>query len=85
MTFALSFLAAGTGVAAAIYGAALLAMIFRREWREAASCIWIALIPAGIYALSWRFLPMENWLILPGVFAAVVGTITFVMVLRNGV
>ena len=85
MTFLLSFIAAGIGVTAVIYAAALLAMIFRREWKDAASVAGIALIPASIYAISWKFLPMENWLILPGIFAAIIGTIPFVMVLKNGV
>lgn len=85
MTFILSFIASGIGFGGCLYAAASLAMLIRREWSDAAVGLALSAIPLGIYAVAWHFLPMENWLILPGIVASIASTLTFVLVLKNGV
>lgn len=85
MIFLLSFLASGIGITGCIYTSVALATLFRREWSDGLGSLGLAAIPLGIYAVAWRFLPMENWLILPGIAAAITSTFAFVLTLKNGV
>jgi hypothetical protein len=85
MKFILCFLASGVGITGCIYASAALATLFRREWSEGFTALGLAAIPLGLYAVAWRFLPMENWLILPGIAAAIACILTFTLTLKNGV
>lgn len=84
MKFILCLLASGAGVAGFVYASASLALLFRREWSEGFAGIGIAAIPLCLYAVAWRFLPMENWLILPGIAAVFFGVLTFTLTLKKG-
>jgi hypothetical protein len=85
MTFLLSLIASGVGVSACLYAAAGLALLIRRDWSDGVKTLALSLIPFGLYAVAWMFLPMGNWLIVPGTAAAIFSAITFFIVLRNGV
>lgn len=84
MKFLLCLVVSGVGFSGCIYAAAALALLCRREWKDGLQALGLCLIPFGIYAVSWRFLPLENWLILPGAAAAIGSAITFGIVLKNG-
>lgn len=85
MKFILCFIASGVGITGCIYASAALASLFRREWSEGFGALALSAIPLGIYGVAWRFLPMENWLILPGIAAAITSILTFTLTLKNGV
>ena len=85
MKFILCFLASGVGITGCIYASAALATLFRREWSEGFAALGFAAFPLGLYVVAWQFLPMENWLILPGIAAAIACIPTFILTLKNGV
>jgi hypothetical protein len=80
----LCLIVSGIGFAGCIYAASAIALLCRREWRDGTSALALCLIPLGVYAVAWRILPLENWLILPGALAAIFSAITFALVLKNG-
>jgi hypothetical protein len=85
MTFLLCFLASGIGITGCIYASAALATLCRRDWAEGFTAIGIAAIPLALYAVAWWLLPMENWLILPGIVAGIASILTFTLTLKNGI
>ena len=85
MTFLLCFLSSGFGITGCIYVSAALASLCRRDWAEGFTGIGIAAIPLGLYAVAWWLLPMENWLIVPGIVAVIASLLTFILTLKEGI
>lgn len=85
MNFIFCFLATNVGIAGCVYLSAALATLFRREWSEGFLCLALSVLPLGLYAVAWLYLPMENWLILPGIGAAIASIFTFALTLKGGV
>jgi hypothetical protein len=84
MKLILCLLVSGVGFSGCIYAAGALALLCRREWKDGIQALALSMVPLGIYAVAWQFLPLENWLILPGASAAIFSAITFGVVLKNG-
>jgi hypothetical protein len=85
MNFIFCFIASIVGIAGCLYAAPGLALLVRREWREALQSLGISSVFLGIYAATWQFLPLENWVILPSGIAAILSAFVFALVLKKGV